>query len=58
MFVKMVDKGVVLAVAAGGQAIGNALYDAGCMMYQNREAIEVAIVQWWRRRVLNLKDAA
>ena len=47
MFGRIVDKGVVLAVAAGGQAIGNALYDAGRLLYENRDGISAMIRSWF-----------
>ena len=35
MFKKVMDKGVTLAVAAGGQLIGNTLYDLGYDIINN-----------------------
>lgn len=34
---QMMDKGVILAVSAGGQAIGQALYNVGLNLYENHE---------------------
>lgn len=34
---QMMDKGVILAVSAGGQAIGQALYNVGLNLYENYE---------------------
>lgn len=35
MFSKIIDKGVTLAVCAGGQLIGNTLYDLGYDVINN-----------------------
>ena len=34
---QMMDKGIILAISAGGQAIGQALYNVGLNLYENHE---------------------
>ena len=39
MLVKIIDKAVILAVSAWGQALGSALYDVTRALYDNREML-------------------
>ena len=47
---QMMDKGVILAISAGGQAIGQALYNVGLNIYENHELYTEYVKSMFRKR--------
>lgn len=46
---QMMDKGVILAISAGGQAIGQALYNVGLNIYENHEIYTEYVKSMFRK---------
>lgn len=46
---QMMDKGVILAISAGGQAIGQALYNVGLNIYENHELYAEYVKSMFRK---------
>lgn len=46
---QMMDKGVILAISAGGQAIGQALYNVGLNLYENHELYAEYVKSMFRK---------
>jgi hypothetical protein len=46
---QMMDKGIILAISAGGQAIGQALYNVGLNLYENHEIYAEYVKSMFRK---------
>lgn len=46
---QMMDKGIILAISAGGQAIGQALYNVGLNLYENHELYAEYVKSMFRK---------
>lgn len=46
---QMMDKGIILAISAGGQAIGQALYNVGLNLYENHELYTEYVKSMFRK---------
>ena len=46
---QMMDKGIILAISAGGQAIGQALYNVGLNIYENHELYTEYVKSMFRK---------
>jgi hypothetical protein len=58
---QMMDKGVILAISAGGQAIGQALYNVGLNLYENHELYVEYVKSMFRKEeqtVIENKEVA
>lgn len=53
---QMMDKGIILAISAGGQAIGQALYNVGLNLYENHEIYTEYVKSMFRKEEQAVTD--